>query len=190
MLLLDVCAGTASGWRTFPALSPMTVARRGWSRTPRTGSRAPAPPSPAPSASWPSSQALTSVRPGIVSGVRGGGGWACLSSLNSWRWMQLKARWHGCLILSSKRGFNCQTASVFSYTYFVDDLAARLLLFIIIEAVPKWHRLAWCIVLPWLPLGRFTISCVTISINKSCWCLSLVDLSVQDPDDENMKRSR
>lgn len=58
-----VCAGTASGWRTCPALSPTTVARGGWSRTPRTGSPAPAPPSRAPSASWLSSQAPTSVRP-------------------------------------------------------------------------------------------------------------------------------
>lgn len=63
-------AGTALGWRTCPALSPTTVARRGWSRTLRTGSPALAPLSLAPSASWPSSQAPTSVRPGILSGVR------------------------------------------------------------------------------------------------------------------------
>lgn len=59
-----VCAGTASGRRTCPVLSPMTAARRGWFRTQRTGSPAPAPPSPAPSASWPSSRAPTSVSQG------------------------------------------------------------------------------------------------------------------------------
>lgn len=63
LLLVGVCAGTASGRRTCPALSPTTVARGGWSRTRRTGSPAPAPPSRAPSASWLSSQAPTSVRP-------------------------------------------------------------------------------------------------------------------------------
>lgn len=63
LLLAGVCAGTASGRRTCLALSPTTVARGGWSRTPRTGSPAPAPPSHAPSASWLSSQAPTSVRP-------------------------------------------------------------------------------------------------------------------------------
>lgn len=70
MLLFGVCAGTALGWRTCHALSPMTIARRGLSRTLKTGSHAPVPPSPALSASWPSSQAPTTVRPGMLGAVR------------------------------------------------------------------------------------------------------------------------
>lgn len=140
-MLLGVCAGTASGWRTCPALSPTTAARRGWSRTLRTGSPAPAPPSPAPSASWPSSLAPTSVSrgPGMAGSVASDSREWWVGGVDRHRWrpcewtVDLMWSYHSRVSDTGKlddrdfwavQSFNWQVAAIFIDTYFVSTVTS------------------------------------------------------------------